>query len=303
MRISSQSQYDGYSARIRETQARVIETQMRATDLKTLHRPSDDPTALGTVLDVRAYKASVETYRSNLSRGTNLLKGAENALTELATGVGRGTTLAIAGANSTVDPASRKAMATEIDGIRKRLVELGNSRDADGTYIFAGQKNDAPPFSVNATGALAYSGDANPVLVETDAGETIAANVDAAAMFRAAYANLTKLRDALEGNDVAALGDLRLPEMQASKSEVEALRGVVGTKMQTLTARDASHERRIEDLVGRASDLEEVDFASALVDYQQADQRDRFCHLAQFCGQVCPTSGTEVEPRLFGPHA
>lgn len=270
MRISTPSQYDGYASRIRETQARVVEAQIRAQDLKRFHRPSDDPTGLGAVLDVRAYKASVETYRENLARGTGLLKGAENVLSETATGIGRGTTLAIAGANSSLDPASRKAMAIEIDAIRKRLVELGNSRDADGTYLFGGQVTDKPPFALDATGGLNYSGDANPILIESDAGETTPANVDAAGLFTTAYANLTKLRDALEGNDVAALADLRLPEMQATKNEVEALRGVVGTRLQTFASRDANHERRIDELAGRASDLEEVDFAEAIVQYQQA---------------------------------
>lgn len=270
MRISTQSQYDAYSSRIRDTQARVVEAGVRVQDGKRMHKAGDDPTALSSVLDVRAYKASVETYQKNLARGTGLLKGAESALAEIGTGLDRGTTLAIAGANSTVDAAGRKGMTVEIDAIRKRLVELGNSRDADGTYLFAGQKNDKPPFRVDANGALTYSGDANPILVESDANETIAANVDASATIQTAYANLTKLRDALEGNDVAGLGDLRLGEMKGSKGEIDALRGVVGTKTNALKARDESHARRIEDLTSRASDLEEVDFADALVQYQQA---------------------------------
>lgn len=270
MRISTQSQYDGYASRIRETQSRVVEAQMRVQDGKRLHRPSDDPTGLSSVLDIRAYKASVETYRENLARGTGLLKGAEGALAETATGLGRATTLAIAGANSTMDAEGRKAMAAEVDSIRKRLVELGNSRDADGTYLFAGQKSDKAPFAVDADGNLAYSGDANSILIATDASETTPANVDGAALFQKAYANLTKLRDALEGNDVAALGDLRLAEMQSSKGEVEALRGLVGTRLQSFASRDATHERRIEDLTGRAADLEEVDFAEAIIQYQQA---------------------------------
>lgn len=270
MRVSTQGQYNGYASRIRETEARVIETQTKVQDGRRMHKLSDDPTALGSVLDVRGYKASVETYRENLSRGKNLLNGAESALAEISTGVTRGTTLAIAGANSTVDGASRKAMATEIDEIRKRLVELGNSRDADGTYLFAGQKSDKPPFAVDPAGALVYSGDANPILVESDAGETIAANVDASTTIKEAYASLTRLRDSLEGNDVAGLGDLRLGEMQKAKGAIDALRGVVGTKLQSIATRDESHERRVEDLTGRASDLEEVDFAAALVDYQKA---------------------------------
>ncbi|RYG86187.1 flagellar hook-associated protein 3 [bacterium] len=270
MRISTQSQYDGYASRIRDTQARVIDAGTKVQDGKRMHKASDDPTALGAVLDIRAYKSSVETYQKNLARGTGLLKGTESALAEIGTGLDRGTTLAIAGANSTVDAAGRKAMAIEIDSIRKRLVELGNTRDADGTYLFAGQKSDKTPFAVDANGVLNFNGDANPILVESDAGETIAANVDGAATIQTAYRNLTKLRDALEGNDVAGLGDLRLGEMQGSKKEVDALRGVVGTKISTMASRTENHDRRIDELTTRASDLEEVDFADALVQYQAA---------------------------------
>ncbi len=270
MRISTATQWQGYDDRIRETQARSIEAQARMVDGKRLHKPSDDPSALAGVLNVRGYKASVEAYRTNIARGTNLLKSSEAALGEVATALERGYTLAVSGANSSTGQEARKAMAVEVDGLAKRVAELANSRDAGGEYLFAGQRTDKAPYAVAAGGTLTFSGDARAIAVESDLGETTPANVDASKALQDAYAGLAKLKESLEGGDVAGLGDARLGEMQGAKTAVESLRGLAGTRQATLSGRDAVHERRIEELTGRASDLEDADFAQSVTQYQQA---------------------------------
>ena len=270
MRISTAAQWSGYDDRIRETQARSIAAQEKMVDGKRLHRPSDDPAGLSGLLDVRGYRSSVEAYRTNIARGTNLLKSAEGALSEVSAALERGYTLAVGGANATTGQEGRKAMAVEVDGLAKRITELANARDADGTYLFAGQKNDRPAYAVDATGALAFTGDARAITVESDLGETTPANVDASKALQDAYAGLVKLKESLEGGDVVAIGDARMGEMQAAKTAVEGLRGQVGVQQSTLASRDDVHDRRLVELTGRASDIEEVDFAAAITEYQQA---------------------------------
>lgn len=270
MRISTAAQWRGYDDRIRETQSRSIAAQEKMVDGKRLHRPSDDPAALSGLLDVRGYKSSVEAFRTNIARGTNLLKSAEGALSEVSAALDRANVLAVGGANATTGQEGRKAMAVEVEGLAKRIAELANSRDADGTYLFAGQKNDRPAYAVNATGALNFSGDTRAVTIESDLGETTPANVDASEALKTAYASLTRLKESLEGGDALALGDARIGEVQGAKTAVEALRGVVGVRQNTLSARDDVHDRRMVELTGRASDLEEVDFAAAVTEYQQA---------------------------------
>nr|WP_240782974.1 hypothetical protein [Escherichia sp. E1130] len=42
-------------------------------------------------------------------------------------------------------------MATELSGIRSRLLDLANSKNSDGQYIFAGYKTGAAPFKVDGS--------------------------------------------------------------------------------------------------------------------------------------------------------
>ena len=43
-----------------------------------------------------------------------------------------------------------RTLASEVGGLLQQAIALGNS-DVNGRYLFAGQANDQPPFSVQAT--------------------------------------------------------------------------------------------------------------------------------------------------------
>lgn len=271
MRISDNQRWSGYASRLQQAQARVVQTQTQATDGKRMHQPSDDPYALGRAIDVRSYTAAVTGYKANLDRGTQVLKTSESALDETSTIAQRAYSLAVSAANSSTDQTARAAMATEVDDLRKRLVGLANTKTADGNAVFAGQKTDATPFTVSATtGGLTYNGDHALLQVESNPGTTTDASVDASKLYTTLYDNLTKLKDSLQGGDVAALGDQRLGELKASSGQVDLLRGDVGTGLQTIDALSSAHSRRIDDLKVQSSNIEEVDMADALVQYQQA---------------------------------
>lgn len=271
MRISENQRWNGTTDRLREAQARVVQAQTQATDGKRMHKPSDDPYSLGRALDVRSYAAAVTTYKANLDRGTQILKTSEATLDETGQIAQRAYALAVSAANSATSQSARTAMATEVGDLRSRLLSLGNTKMADGTAIFAGQKTDVTPFTVSATGGIVYNGDNATLKVESGPGQTTDASVDASALYRTLYDRLTKLKDSLEGGDVAALGDVRIGEMKDASRQVDGLRGDVGTGMQTIASLASAHGRRIDDLAEQGSDIEDVDFADALVKYKQAE--------------------------------
>jgi len=66
--------------------------------------------------------------------------------------------LALQGNNSSQTTETRGYMAGEIRDIRDALLELANSRDANGEYIFAGNKSQTEPFIQDAEGKVSYEG-------------------------------------------------------------------------------------------------------------------------------------------------
>jgi flagellar hook-associated protein 3 FlgL len=48
--------------------------------------------------------------------------------------------------NGTLSDDDRASLATDLQGIRDQLMNLANSTDGNGRYIFAGYKTEAAPF-------------------------------------------------------------------------------------------------------------------------------------------------------------
>ena len=69
----------------------------------------------------------------------------------------------------------REVLASEIDGLRESLLNIGNTRNADGEYIFAGDNVNTAAFS-EAAGAVTYNGSGGPRLVNIASGIRIQIN-------------------------------------------------------------------------------------------------------------------------------
>lgn len=57
----------------------------------------------------------------------------------------------VAAGNETYSDEDRQALATELQGIRDNLLDLANSKNSDGRYIFAGYKTGTKPFQDDGT--------------------------------------------------------------------------------------------------------------------------------------------------------
>ena len=78
-------------------------------------------------------------------------------------------------------------LASEIDGLRESLLNIGNTRNADGEYIFAGDNVNTAAFS-EAAGAVTYNGSGGPRLVNIASGIRIQINDTGAQLFQGAAA-------------------------------------------------------------------------------------------------------------------
>src|SRR5439155_7423038 len=115
-----------------------------------LHRPSDDPAGTRRVLDLRGALSSLEQFKGQRVVTTSLLEGTDTALQNVETLLLSAKGLALRGVNDTLGPDQRATLASEVGGLLQQALALGNS-DVNGRYLFAGQANDQPPFSAQAT--------------------------------------------------------------------------------------------------------------------------------------------------------
>lgn len=269
IRVSTSYQYGSYSANIDAAQQRYLNLQNQIGSGKKLFRPSDDPVGTASSLSIRSLQSAADRYRKNIAHGSDLLKSSESAFEDIHALLQRSYQLAVQGANAATDQSGREAMVTEVTEIQRRLLESANARGPNDEFLFAGQKVDVKPFTTTGS-TLTYNGDANPLVVETGPGETSQANVNATQMITDAYDRLESLKNNLTGGNVGAISGVDIQQLQNSLATFNVERGKIGSRLQQFEQLDSDFQRRIDDLTKGLSDVEDVDMAQAIMDYQLA---------------------------------
>lgn len=270
MRISFGHQYDVYRNDLMKSQERYIAAQRQVATGKRIFALSDDPFGAASALSMRQVRAASEQYSENAQSAKAFMGFTEGTLTEMSTILKRVNELAVSGANGATDQVGRQAMAAEITEIQRRLVDLANTRGPGEQYLFAGQKTDTKPFTV-ASGVVSYQGDANDLVAEVSATETLAFNTQLGILLPTVYSQLETLKNDLQGGNTGAISGVDIPNVQAAIRSFDQLRGTIGTKIQTANQALSHHERRMDDLTSRISEIEDADMSEAILDYKSAE--------------------------------
>lgn len=270
MRIGTANQYATFQRDIEVSQRKYFDLMSQISSGKRIDKPSDDPGGMRAVIDIKSMKAALEQYTTNIQRGKNNLQLTESSLSEVSTLSSRAYTLVLQGANTSVSQEQRNAMASEIDSIQKRLLQIANTRNANGSYIFSGQQTDRPALTLGASG-ISYNGDNGPLLLEVSPDETIPSNLPGDPLFTDLYNKLDNIRLSLEGGNVSALSDIHVAEIQTEIRNVNVARGVIGGRLRQLDQVASTHARRIDDLTADASEIEDVDITQAITELKSAE--------------------------------
>jgi flagellar hook-associated protein 3 FlgL len=270
MRVSFRHQFDNYQNDLNRVQSRYFEAQNQVTTGKKINQVGDDPFGAATALNLRGLRSGLEQYRDNLSTAKGQLAITENTMGEMTRLVRRAYELSVAGANTSTSQESRQAMATEVASIQQRLVDLGNTQGPSGQYLFAGQNTSVKPF-LQAGSTLTFTGDNNDIRAEVSPSDTLVVNIKAQKLFTDSFNRLESLKNNLNGGNLPALSGVDLPAMQSSEKEINLVRGDVGARLKTIEELSSQHLRRMDELTGQISDVEDVDMSEAILNYKQAE--------------------------------
>ena len=271
MRLSTNYQFDRMQSSVQRSGQAYFDAQYKVTTGKRMNRLSDDPAAIEPLVSMRSLKASMDQYNSNLKVASNTFAASENAFSEVATILNRANQLAISGGTATASSTQRQAMADEIKSLRERIISLGNTKAANGDYIFSGTNLDVKPFQDNGT-VVTFQGDTMNRFIESGPGERINLTLaNSKQAFMDSITRLDALQTALTMGDHATLNGPMLTDLKSSQDAFNQLRGEIGMKTQSLQATKTNFERRSLDLTQGISDLEEVDLSQAITDMKKAE--------------------------------
>ena len=158
MRISTAYFYDHATSQVVQAQKRITESQSQLATGKKLINPSDEPDRALLIDRFRTSIARQEAMKSNLDTSDRRLSSQETAINSAVEVMFRFKELTVQASNDTLAPADREAISIEMTNLRSQLLELANSRDDLGHYIFAGASATTEPF-VEVDGSVVYKGD------------------------------------------------------------------------------------------------------------------------------------------------
>jgi flagellar hook-associated protein 3 len=158
MRISTAGIHHAALTALLNQQSVLSNTQTQIASGKRVQTPADDPVAAVHIMELQRALAESDQFDRNADMAKNRLTLEEQALADANTLIQRVREQTVQGNNASVDPASRKMLATEVRSRLKELVDIANRRDANGEYLFSGYATTTQPFAQTGS-TITYFGD------------------------------------------------------------------------------------------------------------------------------------------------
>lgn len=158
MRVTFNMMAKSFAAAQQRNQGALLTTQLQLATGRRVMNPSDDP---GAAVRIEALKRGLEAnsiQQENAEAARRRLSIEEEALDQVTDILQRMRELTITANNSVLDAPSRVGIADEVRQLSSALVQLANSQDGRGEYLFGGYRVSRPPFAVQAE-TVVYEGD------------------------------------------------------------------------------------------------------------------------------------------------
>jgi flagellar hook-associated protein 3 FlgL len=184
-RVTSTTQMRSAQANLQASAQRLAQLQEQSSSLKTMSRASDDPSRAANALAVRAEQRATVQYTRNADNADGWLTTLDNALGSCTNILTKVRDLAVQGANSgSMTPATREAIAAQIDGLKKDLLKEANATYL-GRAVFAGNSDAKSAFTPEGTYVSGSADGVTAVAVErrVSADSTIRVDADGGAVF------------------------------------------------------------------------------------------------------------------------
>jgi len=273
MRISTAQYYRVNAEQMQARQNKVAESQAKLGSGKQILHPSEDPAKADLISRLEAAKELQGVYKKNIDAAETRLTSEETVLTSMTQIMQRITELTIQAGNDTLAAADREVIGAEVRAMRDELLNLSNTQDLNGNYIFSGNKVESPAFveetDDDGTVKVKYKGDYGRLELNVSDVRRMTINTLGPELFSADdFATLDALVADLTTDDGGGIRSA-LPTLNAISERLTNSYGtmagrIVAIETQRAVAEDT--ELRLTELLQREDDL---DYATAVTELTQ----------------------------------
>lgn len=290
MRISTQMMYEQNMRGITNSQSKWLAYGEQMATGQKVNRPSDDPIAASQAVVVSQAQQQNKQYETARTFANQKVSLEESVLSQVTTTVTAAQSSIVKAGNGSLSDDDRASLATELQGIRDQLMNLANSTDGNGRYIFGGYKTSDAPFDAT-TGE--YNGGTEAITQQVDSARTMVIAHTGTQVFDSVTSNAVKEPDGSTGETNvfkildAAIAALKTPvgdddaAKQTSQDAMDAanrglrnslnnvltVRAELGSQLDELDKLDALGDDRALGLTQQMSNLVDVDWSSAISSY------------------------------------
>ncbi len=272
MRVTPGMTADNALYNLQQGRAKLDQLEEQIASGLNVNRPSDDPITTKQILDLQNKLDSGTQYQSNITKGNIWLNLTSTALESMSEIINQARKLAGTITSGSDDQTVRANVASQLDELKKQLVDMGNTQSGD-QYIFAGFKNDSPPFSTSSNN---YGGTGDDINVEIFRNSTEAINITGDKLLKGTgvYGSVDmldtfdKLIAAVNSNNVSDI-QKQAANLDSAADQITNATSDVAAKMTRLNSVSNMITQNQNTVRNIISDTQNVDYAKAAVELSQ----------------------------------
>ncbi|HEY3634860.1 MAG TPA: flagellar hook-associated protein FlgL [Caldimonas sp.] len=156
MRISTANAYDSGIATLMQRQLDMTTLQNQMTTGKRVNQASDDPAAAAIAARAVAAQSQITATQRAVAASQTVMTQTESSLGDAGNLLQSARALLVQAGNATLSDTDRQSIATQLQSIRGQLVDIANTSNGAGSYIFGGQGSTQKPF-IETPGGVQYA--------------------------------------------------------------------------------------------------------------------------------------------------
>jgi len=159
MRVSTAQFYFQNSQQLTNKQSSVNDQSNYLSSGKRVLTAKDDAVSYGTLAGYKDELANIEKYQRNITQAGNRNSLQETSFSSAQTLVLELKQALIRANNGTLAESDLQALSAQTKNSQSQLLNIANSKDETGGYIFSGYQTETQPFSLQSDNKVLYRGD------------------------------------------------------------------------------------------------------------------------------------------------
>ena len=288
MRISTSNFSSNFLVQVQQLEQQQNTLQSQASTGLKVSLPEDDPSVMASVLNLQTASSANSQYKNNISQLQSSAVTASGAMNSLQTISNRVNEIATLATSGTTSKDQLSSYASEVSNLLQQAVQLGNTQDADGNYIFAGTQSSTKPFTTttdasNNVIAVNYQGNNDVASSEIAPNVTVSAQTPGAntggsgprGLFADSrygadlFSHMISLQQHLAAGNTTAISSTDAPALSKDEQNIIYQISANGVMQSTLSNANNIAAAKSTNLTAQISNETNADLAQTLVQLNQ----------------------------------